>query len=159
MQMKTQERVRPSAEQKLGTIGKSIDEWLEQSKMAETAVTVRDEILKELKRIDKQLAAARAQIDQDLATTRKDFAEAVRAELEVWKKRVQELDVQAALGRMELRDRVRPVIDRIEVHLARIRRDIEKLEADAPDEETTTASIQTSMKDLRKEIKAVDEIC
>jgi phage host-nuclease inhibitor protein Gam len=60
---------------------------------------------------------------------------------------------------MELGDRIRPVIDGIELQLAHIRREVERLESDAPDEASITTSIETSMKNLRREIEAIDEIC
>ena len=159
--MKTERKVRmPSAERKLGQIGRSIDELLTKSRTAETAAEVRDNVVKELKRIDKQIAATRAQIGQDLATTREDLVEALHKELDVWKVRLEELDVQAALGRMELQDRLAPIVRRVDATLARVRRDVEELaEAEIVDEEELGYSIQKAMTDLRKEIEEVDEMC
>lgn len=158
--MKTQKSVHPSAERKLGEIGRSIDDLLERSRMMDAAVRVRAEIVKELKRIDEQVTTTRARIDRDVAVTRKDFIDALRAELDVWKARLQELDVQAALGRMEVRDRLNPVLRHIESELAGIKKDVEALaETDSGGEEALTRSIERSMKSLRKEIETADELC
>ena len=157
--MKTQQRSKQhSVERRFGQIGRSIDELLEKSSTA--AADVRDEIVTELERIDKQISAARAQVGQDLAFTREDLVEALHKELDVWKARLDELDVQATLGRMELRDRIAPTLRRVEAKLDRIRRDVQELsEAEVVDEEELGYSIKKSMTGLRRDIEEVDEMC
>lgn len=148
----------PSAERRFGRIGKAIDELLHKS--SSKAAGMRDDIAKELERIDGQLSAARAQVGQDLAFTRDDLVEALRKELDVWRARVGELNVQAALGRMEAGDRLAPLLHRVEAELSRIHRDVEALaKAEVVDEEELGYSIKKSMVGLRKDIEEVDEMC
>jgi hypothetical protein len=133
--MKIQQRgTFPSAEKRLGALGRSIDELLEKSRIARTVVEVRDEIATELKRVDRRYAAVRAQIDQDLAATKEDLVEAFNEELDVWKGRMEELEVQATLGRMELRDLLVPALGRLDAKLTRIRKEVDRLDMDEIDE-------------------------
>jgi type I site-specific restriction endonuclease len=159
--MTTKEKVTtPSVERRLGQIGRSVDELIQKWHTSDAASELRDDVKKELKRIDEQIAATRAQVGQDLATTRQDLAEAFREELDVWKARLEELDVQATLARMDLRDRVAPILRRVDAKLSHIRKDVEDLaEGEIVDEEGLSLSIQESMAGLRAEIEEVDEMC
>ena len=101
-----------------------------------------------------------ARIGEDIAVTRDDVIAAFREELDVWKARLEELVVQAALGRMELRDRLAPILRRVDAELTRIRKDLEELEkAEVVDEEELGYSIRKSMTGLRKDIEEVDKMC
>jgi cob(I)alamin adenosyltransferase len=145
----------PSAELRFGQIGKAIDELLDKSSSA--AADVREDIAKELERIDGRLSAARAQVGQDVAFTRDDLVEALRKELDVWKTRVDELKVQTALGLMEVNDRLAPHLHRVEATISRIRRDVEELaDAEMVDEEGLGYSIKISMTGLREDLEEVD---
>ena len=99
-------------------------------------------------------------IGDDIAVTRDDVIAVVREELDVLRARLEELVVQAALGRMELRDRLAPLLRRVDAELSRIRRDVEDLErVDVVDEEELGYTIRKSMAGLRKDIEEVDRMC
>ena len=99
-------------------------------------------------------------IGEDIAVTRDDVIAALRAELDIWKARLDELVVQAALGRMELRDRVAPLLRRVDAELTRIRKDVEELEkVEVVDEEELGYSIRKSMAGLRRDIEEIDQMC
>ena len=151
--MRTQETQRHGTERKFAEVGRSIDDLLQESRATHTARDVRDEMLRELRRIDNQLSPTWAQVGKDLAFTRDDIVEALQKELGVWKGRVEELDVQATLGRMELRDRLAPILRRVEAKLSRIGRDVEAMaEAQVVDEEDLGYSIMKSVTSLRRDI-------
>lgn len=158
--MPTQEHASRSVETTLGQIGRRVDDLLERVAASHALVDIRDEIVKELRRIERQASATRAQIDQDLAVTRRDFVRAVEAEIDVWKGRMEELEVQATLGRMEIRDHLGPMLRLIDGNLAAVKNDIEALkDADVIDEKGLARSVQESMNTLRWEWDRADEIC
>lgn len=147
------------AEEKLRRIGRWIDRLVEKVQVSETTEALQSGVAKELKRIDEHRAATHAQIAQDLATTRKDLSRAFGEELDVWKARLGELEVQATLGRMEARDRLEPFMERIDLLIDRIRKDVEELaHAEVIDEEDLANHVQTSMNELRREIDAAEEL-
>ena len=91
-------------ETRLASIGRRVDRLI---KGTHNAVDRRSEpFQKERLRVEEHLSVSRAQIRQDLARTRNDFATAVENELDVWRGR-DELHLQKALGAMEGRDRLR----------------------------------------------------
>lgn len=146
-------------EQRLAAIGKRIDRLLESAGVNGTIETARSGLSGELKRMEDHFAAAKAQIRQDLAVTRTDLADAFREELDVWKARSDDLRVQVALGEMELRDRTAPVLEAIDSTIGRIRRDVDELaHAHVVDEEALTRSVEDSMKSLRSEVAAAEEL-
>ena len=101
-----------------------------------------------------------ARIGEDIAVTRDDVIAAFREELDIWKARFDELVVQATLGRMELRDRVAPVLRRVDAELTRIRKDLEELERmEVVDEVELGYSVRKSMAGLRKDIEEVHQMC
>ena len=91
---------------------------------------------------------------------RDDLAEELHKEMDAWKARVEDLEVQATLGRMELRDRLAPTLRRIEAKLDRIHRDVEELaEARVVDEEELGYSLKRSMAGLREDLEDVGRMC
>jgi hypothetical protein len=147
-------------ERRFADFGRSIDAFLERSKTAGALSEMKDEIAKELTRLDRRFDAMRAQLRQDLAYTREDLIEASQDELDVWKGRLDELRVQLDLGRMELRDRITPMLDHLDSRLSHTRREIEEFATlDVVDEEDLGYSIKQSMAGLRKEVEEVDKMC
>lgn len=148
-----------NAEERLGRIGRRIDHLIEAVQTTEAAEKVRADVARELRRIDHQVAATRAQIAQDLATTRKDLSDAVREELDVWKARLEELRVQTSLGRMEVRERLEPVIERVDLSLERIRKHVDRLtNAEVVDADDLERSVREALRELRREMDAATEL-
>jgi hypothetical protein len=59
------------------------------------------------------VAIARAQLDADLAKTRDDFVAAVRAELEAWRTRIDQLKGRAESARAETRDQLNATLQQL----------------------------------------------
>jgi len=141
-------------EERLASIGRRVDRLIEGS---QRAIDRKGEpFQKELKRIEDHLSLSRAQIRQDLARTRNDFATAVEAELDVWRGRLEELNLQKTLGTMELRDRVTPVLERASLAMEQAKRAMQDLSED-DFEEGLTKSIQERLGELRSEITTAEE--
>ena len=72
---------------------------------------------------------------------------------------VDELQVQAALGRMEARDRMRPVLDRLVDALDEVRRDVEGFIADeVKDPLEVRRGVEDALHDLKGEIDSAPEL-
>ena len=141
-------------EARLASIGRRVDRLIEGT---HNAVDRRSESFqKERLRVEKHLSVSRAQIRQDLARTRNDFATAVENELDVWRGRLDELNLQKALGTMEVRDRLTPILERASLTMDHARQALHDLSEDEF-EKGLTKSVQESLGDLRSEIAAAEE--
>jgi hypothetical protein len=142
-------------ETRLASIGRRIDRLIES---AQSALDESGEPLqKELKRVEEHLSATRAQIRQDVARTRDDFSTAVEDELGIWKGRLEELNLQRALGTMEVRERITPVLEQASIKLDQARRALRDLSEDEF-EEGLTKSVKESLVELRSEIATAEEL-
>ena len=142
-------------ETRLASIGRRVDRLIES---AQSALDESGEPLqKELKRVEEHLSATRAQIRQDVARTRDDFSTAVEDELSIWKGRLEELNLQRALGTMEVRDRVTPVLEQASIELDHARRALRDLSEDEF-EDGLTKSVKESLVELRSEIATAEEL-
>ena len=108
------------------------------------------------RRVEEHLWVSRAQIRQDFARTRDDFAAAVENELDVWRGRLDELNLQKALGTMEVRDRLTPILKCASLTMDHAKQALHDLSEDEF-EEGLTKSVQESLGDLRSEMAAAEE--
>jgi hypothetical protein len=69
-----------------------------------------------------------------------------------------EIRVQAALGRMEARDRLGPVFEGLLAALDDARHEVEKLAAEAGDPLEVREGVEASLQGLRREIEAAPEL-
>ena len=152
--MKAKKRAAGTMETRLASIGRRVDRLIEGT---HNAIDRRGEpFQKERRRIEGHLSVSRAQIRQDLARTSDDFAAAVETELDVWRGRLDELNLQKALGTMEVRDRLTPILERASLTMDHARQALDDLSEDEF-EEGLTKSVQESLKDLRSEMAAAEE--
>ena len=152
--MEANTKLAGTMETRLASIGRRVDRLVES---AQSALDESGEPLqKELKRVEEHLSATRAQIRQDVARTRDDFSTAVEDELGIWKGRLEELNLQRALGTMEVRDRVTPVLEQASIKLDHARRALRDLSEDEF-EEGLTKSVEESLVELRSEIATAEE--
>lgn len=80
-------------------------------------------------------------------------------DVQSWKGRLEELRVQAALGSMEVRDRVAPLLARIEGAVSDVERLLDDLgQAEIVDEEGLTKEIRGAMATLAAEIESANEL-
>lgn len=69
------------------------------------------------------------------------------------------LQVQASLGRMEARDRLRPVLDRLVDALDEVRREVDDfIREEATDPLHLREGVGTALHDLRREVESAPEI-
>jgi len=152
--MKATRRDAGTMEARLASIGRRVDHLI---KGTHDALDRRSEpFQKERRRVEEHLSVSRAQIRADLARTRGDFAAAVENELDVWRGRLDELNLQKALGTMEMRDRLTPVLERASITMDHAKRALHELSEDEF-EEGLTKSVQESLGDLRSEMAAAKE--
>jgi len=153
--MEANKKLAGTMETRLASIGRRVDQLIES---AQGALNQSGEPLqKELERVEEHLSASRAQIRQDLARTRDDFSTAVEDELGIWKGRLEELNLQRALGTMEVRERVTPVLEQASIKLDQARRALRDL-SDDEFEEGLTKSVKESLVELRSEIATAEEL-
>jgi hypothetical protein len=153
--MEANKKLAGTMETRLASIGRRVDRLVES---AQSALNQSGEPLqKELDRVEEHLSASRAQIRQDLARTRDDFSTAVEDELGIWKGRLEELNLQRALGTMEVRERVTPVLEQASIKLDQARRALRDL-SDDEFEEGLTKSVKESLVELRSEIATAEEL-
>jgi hypothetical protein len=153
--MEANKKLAGTMETRLASIGRRVDRLVES---AQSALNQSGEPLqKELDRVEEHLSASRAQIRQDLARTRDDFSTAVEDELGIWKSRLEELNLQRALGTMEVRERVTPVLEQASIKLDQARRALRDL-SDDEFEEGLTKSVKESLVELRSEIATAEEL-
>ena len=148
-----------SAEQLLGSLGARIDRLLTDIKSGELTASLRSEINGELQRISNEISAARARVDADVEDGKEAIAAALGAERDVWKARLEELRVQAELGRMEIRDRIKAIADRIDDLTAHVRQDIHEVEERNDISHEVESAVKKEMHTLRREIEKADELC
>jgi len=74
------------------------------------------EVEREIHQLDAEVALLNSELRSELATTVDDYRAAAREQLLAWRSRLDELRVQAALARMEIRDDVDAALDRMEGH-------------------------------------------
>lgn len=80
-------------------------------------------------------------------------------ELTTWRGRLDQLHVQAALGAMEARDRVVPLLDRIEAAVREVEGLFEDFgDGEVLDEEGLSKEVRAAMATLGKEIDAAEEL-
>lgn len=98
----------------------------------------------------KQLETQMEKLQAKQAELRKQLAE---AELDRWRGRVDDLEVQLHLASMEVSDRVQPLIDRVRDRVADARAQVEG-NASAATEGLNAVrdSLQTAFKDIRKAV-------
>jgi phage-related tail protein len=153
--MEANKKLAGTMETRLASIGRRVDRLIES---AQSALDQSGEPLqKELERVEEHLSASRAQIRQDLARTRDDFSTAVEDELGIWKGRLEELNLQRALGTMEVRERITPVLEQASIKLDQARRALRDLSEDEF-EEGLTKSVKESLVELRSEIATAEEL-
>ena len=153
--MEANKKLAGTMETRLASIGRRVDRLVES---AQSALNQSGEPLqKELDRVEEHLSASRAQIRQDLARTRDDFSTAVEDELGIWKGRLEELNLQRALGTMEVRERVTPVLEQASIKLDQARRALRDLSEDEF-EDGLTKSVKESLVELRSEIVTAEEL-
>jgi hypothetical protein len=76
-----------------------------------------------------------------------------------WKAKADELEVQTALGRMELRDRLVPLMKRIQSELQKLSADIEQLSDTEPiHEQALSEAVQESLRTLSTEMPSAEEL-
>ena len=152
--MKATRKDAGTMEVRLASIGRRVDRLI---KGTHDALGWRSEpFQKERLRVEEHLSVSRAQIGQDLARTRNDFAAAVENELDVWRGRLDELNLQKALGTMEVRDRLTPILERASLTMDHAKQALHDLTEDEF-EEGLTKSVQESLGDLRSEMAAAEE--
>ena len=147
-----------TVEQVLGKLGARIDRLLDTIKTSGVATKARADLGNEFKRIDEEITTARVRIDDDLADGKEALITALRAELDVWKGRLEELRVQADLGRMELRDRLTIIADRLDEAIGAIRRDIREIEERGDVAAGLEPAVGKEMRSLRREFETAEEL-
>ena len=147
-----------NVERLLGSIGARIDRLMEKTEFTETRTNIRAAIDRELHRIDNEVSVARARIDEDIADGREALANAFHDELDVWKARLDDLKVQADLGRMEVRDQISPLIRRLDNAILNLRHDVQRIGGSGDLTSDVKASVEDRMKTLRREIELAEEM-
>lgn len=102
------------------------------------------------KQVDRMIERVRGLTDEELEP-------AVRAEVEVWRSLVDDLRVQATLGKMEARERVEPLVDRVTEAVAGLRHRLDGI-FDVDEGEELESSLVDSFKSLRDEILKAEEL-
>ena len=153
--MEANKKLAGTMETRLASIGRRVDRLIDS---AQSALDESGEPLqKELERVEEHLSATRAQIRQDVARTRDDFSTAVEDELGIWKGRLEELNLQRALGTMEVRERITPVLEQASIKLDQARRALRDLSEDEF-EDGLTKSVKESLVELRTEMATAEEL-
>ena len=112
-----------TVEERLRVLGSRIDMVLWQ--MSDKRGTLRDRLEKKVRghaqgieddidRLEAKVDVVSARLEQDAANTFKELEEAVQREISVWRGRLEHLQMQVSLGRLELRDDVERSRERLE---------------------------------------------
>jgi hypothetical protein len=163
--MQTTKARETTFEGRLGRIGHHLDGALKKVREAHDraeinrrAEDIRSVIEREIARIDRRVAALSAQLKQDAAWTREDFAGAAKEELDIWRARLDELRVQEALIEMEARDRFHEVMERIERAYGQSEAQLEDLSfGDLTDWSDIRPYVERSLGSLRREIEEAEK--
>jgi predicted nucleic acid-binding Zn-ribbon protein len=124
MDTQTESGNRPgTVEERLRSLGSRIDDLVQQT--TEKRGTLRDHLERRVRelaeaidddidRLEAKVDVVGARLEQDAARTFEDLEGAVEREFSAWRRRLEHLQVQASLGRLELRDEVERSRERLE---------------------------------------------
>lgn len=105
------------------------------------------------------IEALKARIDELEQEQQRLRDELSRAQLEEWQGRLDDVGLQLHLGTMELRDRLQPIVERIQQQLADARRKIDDGSSTAADAAAAIRSgVEEAWRDLREAIKDAKSI-
>jgi exonuclease VII large subunit len=152
-------------EGRLGRIGHHLDDALrkvreahDRAEINRRAEEVKSFFEREVARIDRRVAALSAQLKQDAAWTREDFAGAVKDELDVWRARLDELRVQEALVEMEARGLFHVALEKVERAYDQSEAQLEDLSlANLTDWSDIRKYVERSLGTLRNEIEDAEK--
>ncbi|MEW6470974.1 MAG: hypothetical protein AB1679_01770 [Actinomycetota bacterium] len=113
----TRRRLRRTWE-RLGRARKAADDMLRRldREPAEAAKLLAKDLEREVCQLEAEVGLLAAEVRGELATTTDAYRTAAGEQLRAWRGRLDELRVQASLARMEIRDDVDAVLDRMEGH-------------------------------------------
>jgi hypothetical protein len=156
----TRDKKTGSMEERLARIGERVDSLM--SKVhevgADTNQHVRDliedlssSVDREVSRIEVRMRTVNEEVGDDISMTRTDVIDSVREELALWRGRIEGLRLQAILGKMEVDDRLRPALERLEIAYGTARRRLHELSVEEMSWEELEPQLQIALKDLREE--------
>lgn len=104
---------------------------------------------------DQDLEARVAALESQLGELRNELAQ---NQLDEWKSRIDQLEVQAHLGQMEARDEFEPLVDQMRNRLLDARSQFDRMSGAAGDAvSSVTDGVRSAVEDLRKALSDAAE--
>lgn len=110
----------------------------------------------ELNRIERRIQSTSNHIDHDVSHARSEVLEATRDELAIWWGRLEGLRLQANLGKMEVNDRLQPLLQRLELAYERARGHLHELTRDELSWEDVEPQLMEAMRELKTEFDSAE---
>lgn len=102
---------------------------------------------------DEKVSALEARIDDLESQLEKLREQLVRAQLDQWEGRIEDLEVQLHLGTLELRDRLAPLVDELRNAWSTTRTQVTSTSSSAGEAlDTVRSGLEKAMADIRKAV-------